>query len=368
MQPVPPGIGGSDYFYPLSPRLTMLLATIFTHGGKDDLYLLDLLPDDDMYSVKEKAEGLLEVDGEKRAAIVAREIRRQVQFAGLAGLEAVDPSWLLAGIRGEQPRTIGIILSQLSAGARSRIMAQLPAAVRAHVPGKEELSETRLEMMRIVRQRFETKFVPMPAPPGAPTAFYFKDIALLEARDLVQLVRALGIEQLAAAFWTIGRRKLAELCTSLGQRAAEELISAVKNTAPEDAMELYEANELLRRVLPGSRVDGTGTEAKERFQQELFQKAGLFRLAQACRAERPAFVQQLAQRIPRSHGQLLKSYVYRLGEDPDVDLPKLHRLQDQVLFRVERLAERGKVNPRYLRFEFCYWGSEEEEAGGELQA
>lgn len=345
-----------DLFYPLSPRLTMLLTTIFTHGAKDDLHLLELLPDDDMYTVKEKAEALLELDGEKRAAVVAREIRRQVQFAGIAGLEAVDPSWLLAGIRGEQPRTIGIILAQLSAGARSRILSQLPPAVRAHIPAKEDLQDTRLEMMRIVRQRFETKFVPMSAPPGAPTQFYFKDIVLLEARDLIQLVRALGIEQLGAAFWTIGRRKLAELCTSLGPQAAEELIAAVKETVAEDAMEIAEAKHLLRQVLPGSRVEGTGTEAKERFQAELFQKAGLFRLAQACRAERPGFVQQLAQRIPRSHGQLLKSYVYRLGENPEVDEARLQRLQDQVLYRVERLAERGKVNPRYLKFEFCYWG------------
>lgn len=351
---------GQDLFYPLSPRLTMLLATIFTHGGKEDMHLLDLLPDDDMYTVREKAEALLELDGEKRAAVVAREIRRQVQFAGIAGLEAVDPSWLLAGIRGEQPRTIGIILAQLSAGARSRILAQLPAAVREHVPGREELRDARLEMMRIVRQRFESKFVPMQAPPGAPTRFYFKDITLLEARDLVQLVRALGIEQLAAAFLTIGRRKLAELCTRLGPQAAEELIGAVKDTAEEDAMDLAEANRFLERVLSGARMDGTGPEAKERFQRELFQKAGLFRLAQACREERPGFIQQLAQRIPRSHGQLLKSYVYRLGEQETAESSTLQRLQDQVLFRVERLAERGKVNPRYLRFEFCYWGAEEE--------
>ncbi len=349
-----------DLFYPLSPRLTMLLATIFTHGGKDDLHLLDFLPDDDLYTLREKADALLELDGERRAAVVAREIRRQVQFAGLAGLEAVDPTWLLAGIQGEQPRTIGIILAQLSAGARSRILAQLPSEVRVHVPGKEELQDTRLEMMRIVRQRFESKFVPMSAPPGAPSRFYFKDITLLEARDLIQLVRALGVEQLAAAFWTIGKRKLAELCTGLGPRAGEELLAAVKETSEEDAMEQTEANEFLQRVLSGTRLDGGGQEAKERFQRELFQKAGLFRLAEAVRLERPSFVQQLAQRIPRSHGQLLKSYVFRLGERADVDQARLQRLQDQVLHRVERLAERGKVNPRYLKFEFCYWSAAED--------
>ena len=352
-------ISHSNVFYPLSPRLTMLLTTIFTRGGKDDFYLLDFLPDDDMYSAREKADALAAVDGEQRAALVAREIRRQMQFAGLAGLEAVDPSWLLAGVRGEQPRTIGIILAQLSAGARSRILAQLPTEVRVHIPGKEALRDTRLEMMRIVRQRFESKFVPMSAPPGAPTQFYFKDINLLEGRDLIQLIRALGVEQLASAFSTIGRRKLAELCTSLGAQAADELIAAYKETQAEDALELDEANRFLQQVLSGSRVEGVGREAKERFTRELFQKAGLYRLAQACQVERPSFIRQLAQRIPRTHGQLLKSHVYRWGENPDVDQKRLQRLQDQVLYRVERLAERGKVNPRYLKFEFCYWGTAE---------
>lgn len=369
---VSPGAGPyANLFYPLSPRLTMLLATIFTQGGEEDLAILEQLPDDDHYLIHEKAQALLEIDGEKRAALVVREIRRQIQFAGLAGLEAIDPTWLLAGIKGEQPLTIGIILSQLSASARSRILSQLPPPVREKIPGKEDLKKTRLEVMRIVRQKFETKFVTMPAPPGEPTNFYFKDIGLLEARDLVQLIRALGIEQLAAAFLTIGRRQLAELCHSLGKQAAEELIAGLKEIEERDAMSLEEANDFLSRILTGLDVEEVrrrpDPEGREAFQRELFQKAGLFRLALSVRAERPSFVKQLAQRLPRAHGRLLESYVYRLGESEHDDV-KLRRLQDLVLFRVEKLAARGKVNARYLKFTFCYWGegeAAEGEEGGE---
>ena len=355
--------GADDHlFYPLSPRLSMLLTTIFTQGGPDDLHLLEHLPDDDAYLLQEKAEQIMQVDGEKRAAIVVREMRRQIQFAGLIGLESIDPTWLLAGIRGEQPHTIGIVVAQLSASARSRILQQLPPPVRARIPPRDKLKNVRSEVMRIVRQKFESQFVTMPAPPGKPTNFYFKDIALLDARELVQLIRALGIEQLAAAFLTIGKRKLAELCHVLGRQAAEELIGAVKETEARDAMEISEANDFLSRILLGLDLAGaqnaTGP-AKEEFQRELFQKAGLFRLAMAVRADRPAFVQQLAQRIPRSHGRLLRNYVYRITEHKPLDERKHRRLQDLVLYRVEKLAGRGKVSPRYLRFTFCYWGDEE---------
>ena len=359
-----PGAVG-NLFYPLPPRLSMLLATIFTQGGPEDLHLLEHLPDDDAFILQEKAEQLMQLDGERRAAVVVREMRRQIQFAGLVGLEAIDPSWLLAAIRGEQPHTIGIILAQLSANARSRILQQLPTAVRARIPPRDELKNVRTEVMRVVRHKFESRFVTMPAPPGEPTNFYFKDIALLDARELVQLIRALGIEQLAAAFLTIGKRKLAELCHVLGRHAAEELIGAVKETDSRDAMAIDEANDFLSRILLGLDLVGAQSAsgpAKEEFQRELFQKAGLFRLAMAIRAERPAFVQQLAQRIPRSHGRLLRNYVYRITENQDLDERKLRRLQDLVLYRVEKLAARGKVSPRFLKFVFCYWGDEEEES------
>lgn len=359
----------ANVFYPLSPRQTMLLATIFTQGGADDLPMLELLADDDAFLLQEKAEQILQIDGPKRVAIVVGEMRRQIQFAGIAGLEAIDPTWLLSGIKGEQPLTIGIVLAQLNQTARSRILSNLPPAIRAKVPGREDLKNTRLEVMRVVRQKFESKFVTMLAPPTEPTAFYFKDVALLDARELVQLVRALGIEELASAFQTVGKRKLAELCTKLGRQAAEELIAAVKETEVRDAMDINDANDFLSKMLLGLKLDEargiSPTEAKERFTKELFQKAGLYRLAKAVRTERPAFVQQLAQRIPKTHGRLLRNYVYRLNEADELDEIKLRRLQDLILYRIERLAARGKVNPRYLKFEFCYWGEDEEEEGEE---
>ncbi len=356
----------ANIFYPLSPRQTMLLTTIFTQGGADDLQILELLADDDAYLLQEKAEQILQIEGHRRAAVIVGEMRRQIQFAGIAGLEAIDPTWLLSGIKGEQPLTIGIILAQLNQTARSRILQSLPPAVRAKVPAKEDLAGTKLEIMRVIRQKFEAKFVTMLAPPSEPTNFYFKDIALLDARELVQLVRALGIEELASAFLTVGRRKLAELCTKLGRQAAEELIGAVKETEERDAMDINDANDFLSKMLIGLKLDeARGVElgeAKERFTKEILQKAGLFRLAKAVRAERPAFVQQLAQRIPKSHGRLLRNYVYRLNEVDELDEIKLRRLQDLALYRVEKLAARGKVNPRYLKFEFCYWGEAEEPA------
>jgi len=358
-------LSAANLFYPLSPRLTTLLGTIFTQGGEEDLYLADYLGDDDAYLIKERAAVLLELDGRKRALLVAAEMRRQFQIRGVLALDQVDPTWLLAALRGEQPRTIGIVLAQLSASTRQKILDGLPRVVKDRIPSKDELRGTRLEIMRVVRQTFEAKFATMPVEPGEPTNFYFKDIVLLEGRELLQLVRALGLEELGSAFLTVGRRKLAELCTKLGQDAAEQLVAAVKQTQARDAMDIKDANSFLTRMLLGLKLDeargGDAGEAKERFQKELFQRSGLFRLAKAIRAERPVAIQQLAQRLPRSHGRLLRSYVEKMDQYVEFDEVKQRRLQDLILFRVEKLAQLGKVNPKYLKFTFCYWGDAEEE-------
>ncbi|MBI4819001.1 MAG: hypothetical protein HY791_22205 [Deltaproteobacteria bacterium] len=358
------GPEGSDFFYPLSPRLTVLLGTMFMRGGADDLGMLDYLNEDDAFSVREKAEALKGLESHRRAAIIAQEIRKQFQFRGLVGLDQVDATWLLAALRGEQPVTIGVILAQLSANSRAKILAALPDPIRDKIPAKEEVKKVSPEVTKVVRQIFESRFVTMPVPPAEPTNFFFKDVVLLEGRELLQLLRALGIEELGAAFLPVGRRKLAELCQRLAREAAEELVAAVKATEPRDAMSLKEATSFLQRMLRDLRLDQdrglTPSEAKDHFQRELFVKAGLFRLAKSCTGERPIFVRQLAQRLPRGHGRLLRTYVDQMTDLTELDGAKIRRLQDLVLTRVERLAGRGKVNPRFLKFQFCYWGEEED--------
>jgi hypothetical protein len=355
----------TNIFYPLSPRLTVLLSTIFAQGGPDDLHIIEYLDEEDAEFLKERADVLMSIDGRRRAAIIASEMRRQFQFRGVIGLDQVDATWLLAALRGEHPQTIGIVISQLSAHTRSRILAALPPEVAEKVPGKERLRNLRLEVMRVVRQLFEAKFATMPMPPSEPTNFYFRDLVLLEHSELLQLIHALGVEELGAAFLTVGRRKLAELCQKLGKDAAQLLVTAVRQTAEQDAMPLEEANVLLQRMLVDMKNDGVRPTMSPRksgqLHQDLFRSAGLLRLAKASSQEKPVVLQQLAQKLPRGHGRLLMSYVDKIDDLCSFDDRKTKRLQDLILYRAEKLAARGKINPKLLSFSFCYWGEESEE-------
>lgn len=358
-------LSSSNIFYPLSPRLTILLCTLFIRGEEADLNLIDFLDEEDAEILRERASFLNEMDGRKRAAIIAAEMRRQLQFRGVIGLDQVDATWLLAGLRGEHPQTIGIVINQLSAHTRQRVLANLPTTVADKVPNKDQLGHVKLEIMRVVRQLFESKFATMPMPPSEPTQFYFKDLVLLEHAELLQLINSLGVEELGAAFLTVGRRKLAELCQRLGNDAAELLVASVRQTAKEDAMPLEEANALLQRILTDIRSDGVRPSHLPRssgsFHQDLFRSAGLLRLAKASCRENPLFVQQVSQKLPRGHGRLLRHYVDKIDDLFAGDDRTIRRLQDLVLYRVEKLCARGKINPKFLKFTFCYWGDESED-------
>ena len=136
-------LSSSNIFYPLSPRLTILLCTLFIRGEETDLTLIELLDYEDAEVLRERAEFLNQMDGRKRAAIIAAEMRRQLQFRGVIGLDQVDATWLLAGLRGEHPQTIGIVINQLSAHTRKRVLENLPTTVADKVPNKDQLGHVK---------------------------------------------------------------------------------------------------------------------------------------------------------------------------------------------------------------------------------
>ena len=126
-----------------------------------------------------------------------------------------------------------------------------------------------------------------------------------------------------------------------------------------------EANALLQRILTDIRSDGVRPSHLPRssgsFHQDLFRSAGLLRLAKASCREYPLFVQQVSQKLPRGHGRLLRHYVDKIDDLFSTEDRSIRRLQDLVLYRVEKLCARGKINPKFLKFSFCYWGDEAQE-------
>ena len=338
-----------ELFPSLGRRDSMLFLTSIFFSGQGALDLWELLPDEVAERMQEHAGAVLELPKEKRLKMLVRDMKRMMAMRSNSRLEGVDPSWITAGFKGEKPRVIAMVLMHMPSSISRQIVQRLPDQVRNALPQRSELRDVPMEIVRLVRSQFDAKFAAMEMPKQI-TTFGFREIVALEARELIGLTRALGVEELACAFVSVGKRALAELLRRMPRANAEELIIAVKKVSRRDALELKAAQKLLARVL----VNFQNTD-------ELFQKAGLYALAKAITLEPRDFVRQVCQRFPRAHGRLLEEYLAKAKEFGDWDRERTNRLQDRILDHVAELSARGKISPHYRGFEFQYHNQGEDE-------
>ncbi len=341
--------------HPLDRRQQTLLLTTMAFAGSQAQDLWALLPDELADALQEKARRLDEVPREKRVPVIVRELKGLMAFRGMKGLDGVEPSWLAAGFKGESPRVIAVALMYLPSSLSKQIVQRLPEHVQRALPPRDELRDVPLEVVKLVRARFEKKFISMP-PERELVELAFADVVLLNARELITLVRNVGADEIACAFLAVGKRALAEFLTKLSPADSEELIAAVRRADLKDGMELKSAQAFLGKVLtagsspvrgaPMPRMSGNSSGIAFANTDELFQKAGLYRLTRALSVEEPLAVQQLVQRFPRAHGRLLLEYLERVRER-GVDEAQVRRLRDQILDVLVNLSRRGKIDPRY---------------------
>lgn len=328
-------------FHPLDRRRASLLLTLMMHGGADALPVLDLMSAEEAGAIKEKANMLLQIPGDKRAMFIAHEFKGLMAEASARGLESVDPSWIVEALLTESPPVVAAILIGLPSHQLKAVVEKLPSDTRRKLPPKDAMRQVPAEVVRGIRLSFENRFATMPTLMGK--TFGFRDIITLDSKELLLLLRSLGLEELAAAFVSVGRYALAELCKRLPREYATELITAVKEAKATDAMELKSAQRFLGRVL----VNYSDAE-------ELSRKAGLYRLSKALVAEDRDYVRAFYQRIPKTLAGELESYLQKVHELAESDDARARHIQDSVLRRVFALAQKKEMMPRFSEFQFEY--------------
>lgn len=329
-------------FHPLSRQQSALLLTLMMRGGNEQLELLDLLPDEEQPLLKEKAQLLLQIPGEKRALFIAHEFKGMLNEPSDRGVEAIEASWLVDAMKDEAPRVVAAIMIGLTNHQLKAVVERLPSDLRKRLPAKDEMRAVPHEVIRSIRLKFEERFAPMPIDVGKKT-FAFSDLVLLEVPEIMLVLRGLGLQELAQAFVSVGRYALAELCKRLPREFAQELIAAVRETEVKDAMELRSAQRFLGRVL----VNFKDTD-------ELAHKAGLYRLAKALAVEPASNTRSLMQRLPMPLALQLESYLQKVAELNESDPDRARRLQDGCLRRIQGLANEKRISSRWLELQFQF--------------
>jgi flagellar motor switch protein FliG len=340
--------------HPLDRRQQTLLLTMMSFGGSQASQLLELLGDDDAKALRSKMQTLEDIPKEKRVPLMVRELKGLLQIRASKGLEGIEPSWLAAGFKGESPRVIAATLAFMPPSLAKSVTQRLPEGVQRLLPAREDLSSIPLDVIKIIRARYDAKFAVMPLDREL-NQVRFVDLVMLSARELVMLLRALGTDEIACAFLVVGKRAFAEFLSRMPNVDGQELIAAVRRTDPRDQMEARAAQVFLAKVLsaaPASTSTALPKAGRETSgaafstPDELFQKAGIYRLARAVVMEQGLFLRQLTQRLPRAHGRLLLEYVQRARE-LHTDTSNTGRLRDQVLEATVALARRGKIDARF---------------------
>src|SRR5437773_78399 len=118
------------FFEPLSDREAMLLLTTLTVGGSSETGIFKHMPAEAAARLDAKAKELLGIAKEKRVSFMVAQIKQAISFTGLRGVEKVDPSWLLRGMRGESPRVVAAILISMPPQTVRSVLKRLPPGIR----------------------------------------------------------------------------------------------------------------------------------------------------------------------------------------------------------------------------------------------
>jgi hypothetical protein len=323
------------FFEPLSERDAMLLITTLTVGGRDELKLLDYLPDERRSALQEKAQALLNVEREKRVSFMVNQLQEALRTKSSKGIERIDPSWLSFELQNESPRVVGSVLINLPSKTIKSVVRRLPAEIRGAMPPKRQMSKIKPEILETVQQIFESRFFPMPNR-GVLKEFTFQDLIRFDRTELAIIMRKAGLAELGQAFVSVGKMALIDLCRQLATEQSEELILAVKKATIGDPMELKSAQRFLSRVA----TDFTSHD-------DFFHKAGLWRMAKSCLAEPPAFAMAFSQRLPREPGLLFRNMIDIATQMEDITEPLVLGFQDALLSEIPELLVQGKLDPKW---------------------
>src|ERR1700690_3643601 len=99
-------------------------------GGAEALPLVDLLTDEDAAGIKEKAQLLLQIPGDKRAMFIAHELKGMLSETSARGFEQIDASWIVEALANESPRIVASILVGLPPYQLKAVVEKLPSAIR----------------------------------------------------------------------------------------------------------------------------------------------------------------------------------------------------------------------------------------------
>ena len=232
-------------------------------------------------------------------------ISQKVASEHFSSIAEVHPAWIMEHLRGEPPRVVGLILRSLPSSHVRYLLKHLPPMLRDCMPNMVESFSVRPEILEIIRRRFESRFLPMRIT-RAVTHPGFEYLYFLRIEELAELVRELGIHEMAMALAGMSSKALHMIFNRLDLKDAKRLQRRMKGVAGITP-------ELHRQA----RFNLLEIEGCHEGSEKMLASVGLAALASAAGGEHTMLAKLVQQKLAPAEGYLLKRFLDERKSEPE---------------------------------------------------
>jgi len=233
-----------------------------------------------------------------------------------------DAGWIVDSLRGESPLVWAQVFRELPRAKVGRVLAELPKEMRKLV--KAMSSHVPVDRVwTLLKRRLESRFPSVPRElwerPGDFEAFH-----RLSADQFLQLMRELGLSEMAVAFAKVDRTATRAILHRLGVEDAKELRRRIKQGGNYSLEMMREAQ-----------MNILSLEVEKLKTEELTLEIGFSVFSRAFGPEHRVLTPIFVYKLSPKHGYVLKRYL-------DLNIPRNHpekaqRLRERIAAALERI-------------------------------
>lgn len=174
-----------------------MIACLMGHWAADDM-LLQYAADADGTAIRESLAVVTALPVAEQPSAWAEQRQQICTASDVVLLGDVHPSWLVDRLTHEAPRVVGLLLRFLPSRHARYVLEHLPQHLREQLPSVVDAFAVPDGILRMIRQRFESHFLPTRVA-IAPGAMTFRDLPALSLDEIAVVIHDLGVEELALA-------------------------------------------------------------------------------------------------------------------------------------------------------------------------
>lgn len=286
----------ADLLANLSEKNRSLLLMAVLKDGDRAGQLLGLLPESRGRELQAPLEELLKIPKSQRKEELSRALERLLPERRESFLQHADAGWIVESFRDESPLVLFLLLRELPKNTVGRFLSELSKETRKALKSVKP-KDLPPDLMAWLRRRIRRSFPAMPEP-AQRNEDPFGQLRDLHAKQLIQLAREVGLQEMAIAFSKVDRTATRAILHRLSLEDAKELRKRIKQNV------VYSLE--LQREAQLNILDMDIEKSKT---GELASEIGFSVLSRAFCKSDLSLAQAFIYRLPTKQGYVFKRYL-----------------------------------------------------------